>query len=325
VELKQKVHYQLNEGLSLRPRHQQGITDALHIGSAIGVDQDDFIAFHRLVVKAAKNNELAQLFDFVDEADGSTFVAIPSHTARFQTYLAQDEDHPDDASRTLTLKNPIVSKIYEGLLKLRLILSTEVYPIKGKRPRTPAVMSSKGTRWSHPTVLHSKGKNDSKSVPRSAFTDQALHCDFQPNVANANARLRGKPVPYSIIVNSSREDAVILGNGLCPLEVIGHERVSRKPIYEDLPDPVKIHIPTGCMVVFRGDFVHGGTSYARHHTRLFMGLHLIDDVNAVNSTFLEEKKKFPPPDIKGVSSMSTSLPKSLPKAINNRKKKKAQK
>jgi hypothetical protein len=26
------------------------------------------------------------------------------------------------------------------------------------------------------------------------------------------------------------------------------------------------------MVAFRGDFVHGGTSYARHHTRLFMGL-----------------------------------------------------
>ena len=124
VELKQKAYYQLNEGLNLRPTLQQGITDALPIGIVIGVDQDDFIAFHRLVVKAAKNKELAQQFDFVAAADGSTFVAIPSHTARFQTYLAQDEDHPNDFPRTLTLRNPIVSKIYEGLLKLRQILST---------------------------------------------------------------------------------------------------------------------------------------------------------------------------------------------------------
>ncbi len=97
VELKHKVHYQLSEGLNLTLALKQGITDALPIGSVIGVDYDDFNAFHRLVVKAAKNKELAQLFDFVDAADGSTFEAIPSHTARFQTCLAQDEDHPDDS------------------------------------------------------------------------------------------------------------------------------------------------------------------------------------------------------------------------------------
>jgi len=225
--------------------------------------------------------------------------------------------------QTATLKNPVVSKIYEGLLKLRRILPTEVYPIPGKRPRTPHVLSAKGTRWSHPTVLFSKGKNDSKSVPRSAFTDQALHCDFQPEAANANARLRGKPVPHSIIVNSSREDAIILGCGLSPLEVIGHERFIRKALYEDFPDPIKISIPTGCMVVFRGDFIHGGTSYARHHTRLFMGLHLIDDMNADNSTHLEEKKKHPPPGIEGVSSLKAGSTSRLPEASDNRKKKKA--
>ena len=77
------MHYPLNEGLGLRPAHLQGITDAFPIGSVIGVEEEDFIAFHILVVKAANNKELAQLFDFVDEADGSTFVAIYSQTARF--------------------------------------------------------------------------------------------------------------------------------------------------------------------------------------------------------------------------------------------------
>ena len=79
---------------------------------------------HRSVF-ASKNNELAQLFDFVAN-DGSTFVAIEAHTARFQTILAQEEDHIDGmaATRKIRLENPIVSKIYQGLLKLRNILST---------------------------------------------------------------------------------------------------------------------------------------------------------------------------------------------------------
>ncbi len=82
-------------------------------------------------------------------------------------------------------------------------------------------------------------------------------------------------------------------------------RLTRKPVYGDLPDPVPISIPTGCMVAFRGDFVHGGTSYSRNHTRLFTGLHLIDDANAVNSSCLEEDAKHPPSTIKGVSSRDT--------------------
>ena len=241
-----------------------------------------------------------KLFDFVAE-DGATFDAIYEHSARFQTYLAQEVDHPDQYDRTLTIHNQVVNKVYKSLLQLQEIMTTEVYGIKGKRDRTPPVLGSKGTQWGHPIVLFSKGKKENKSVPRSAFTDQALHCDFQPEVANANARSRGKPVSHSIIINSSPEDAIILGCGLSPLEVIAMTRGTRQPLYEDLPDPVKISIPTGFMVVFRGDYVHGGTSYNKNHTRLFMGMHLVNDVNGVNTTCLEEPEKLPPCVIKGES------------------------
>jgi len=83
AKLKQEVRYQLNEGLGLKPAHLQGITDAFLIGSVIGVEDEDFIAFRCLVVKAANNKESAQLFDFVDKANGSTLIAIYSQTARF--------------------------------------------------------------------------------------------------------------------------------------------------------------------------------------------------------------------------------------------------
>ncbi len=109
-------------------------------------------------------------------------------------------------------------------------------------------------------MLFSKGKKDNKSVPRTAFTNQALHFDFQPEEANANARIRGRPVPYSIIINSSPENAIIIGCGLRPLEVIAMTRSIREPVYAGLPDPVRLSIHTGCMVVFRGDYVHVGRS-----------------------------------------------------------------
>ena len=161
-------------------------------------------------------------------------------------------------------------------------------------------MGSKATKWGHPTVLFSKGKKNNKYIPPGAFTNQALHCDFQPEVANANAKRRGKPVPYSIIVNCSPDDAIIFGCGLSPRsEVIAMTRHTRENVYADLPDPVPIIIPTGCMVAFRGDYVHGGSSYARNHTRLFMGLQLMDDVHAVNTTFLHEHAKHPPSNIIG--------------------------
>jgi hypothetical protein len=69
--------------------------------------------------------------------------------------------------------------------------------------------------------------------------------------------------------------------------------------HSDFPEPVIIPIPTGCMVVFRGGYVHGGASYAHNHTRLFTGLHLIADKNVDNTTCLEEDAKLAPPDIKG--------------------------
>ena len=50
------------------------------------------------------------------------------------------------------------------------------------------------------------------------------------------------------------------------------------------------------MVAFRGDYIHGGTYYDRNHTRIFMGLTMIEDVD-INTTHLEESEKFPPSEI----------------------------
>jgi hypothetical protein len=144
----------------------------------------------------------------------------------------------------------------------------------------------------------SKGRKDTKSVPRSEFTNKALHCDFQPVATNANSQIRGKPVPYSIIVNCSPEDAIIHECGLSPLEAIAHTCDTRTPMYKDLPPPVPISIPVGFMVAFRGAYVHGGTCYDHHHTRIFMGLSMLNDANGVNTIFLEEDAKHPPSDIK---------------------------
>ena len=69
--------------------------DAFPISSIIGLELKDFAGFHRLVVKASKNRELAKLFDFVAE-DGTTFDAIYDQAARVQAYLAQDKDLPDN-------------------------------------------------------------------------------------------------------------------------------------------------------------------------------------------------------------------------------------
>ncbi len=80
-------------------------------------------------------------------------------------------------------------------------------------------------------------------------------------------------------------------------------RSTRKPVYEHLPDPVKISIPTECMVVFHGDYVHGGKSYKKSHTCLFMGMHLVNDGNVANITCLQEEEKLPPCDIKGDSTI----------------------
>ncbi len=123
----------------------------------------DLASFHRLVVKASKNREFAKLFDFIAE-DGTKFDAIYDHAARFQAYLAQDEDLPDNEDRKyLTLKNPVVSKVYQGLLDLQDILTTHVCASKAiKRLITPHVIGSKGTRWGHPIVVFSKRKIDNK-------------------------------------------------------------------------------------------------------------------------------------------------------------------
>jgi hypothetical protein len=68
-------------------------------------------------------------------------------------------------------------------------------------------------------------------------------------------------------------------------------------MYEYVPPPAPISIPVGFIVAFRGDYVHGGTCYDHHHTRIFMGLSMLKYANGVNTTFLEENAKHPPSDI----------------------------
>jgi hypothetical protein len=78
----------LHEGLSKRQGHLCGIPDAIPISRIIGVDINDFIAFHNTVMEAAKKQELTKLFDYVD-VEGGTFVARADHTARFQSYFTE--------------------------------------------------------------------------------------------------------------------------------------------------------------------------------------------------------------------------------------------
>jgi hypothetical protein len=51
------------------------------------------------------------------------------------------------------------------------------------------------------------------------------------------------------------------------------------------------------MVACRRDYVHGGTFYDNNHTRIFMGLTMIENVD-INTTHFEDTKKTPPSDIK---------------------------
>ena len=52
IKMKQDLHYQLHAGLSSRHAHLQGITDAVDITSILGLDKEDFVAFHRLAETA---------------------------------------------------------------------------------------------------------------------------------------------------------------------------------------------------------------------------------------------------------------------------------
>ncbi len=75
-------------------------------------------------------------------------------------------------------------------------------------------------------ILEGAKEIDNVSMLRSAFTNKALHCDFNPKITNANARKRRngtpmKPVPYSVIINCSHANAIIRGAGLSCMEAIG--------------------------------------------------------------------------------------------------------
>ena len=143
-KFKQAVYAQLHNDLDERPPYLRGITDALDICHFTGVDREDFIVFHKLAVKASKHGKQAKLFDFIDE-DGRTFVAIHVHNARFQTYL--DEEDLLEQRRELSLKNPRVSKIYEGMVELQKILTRELYRIPGVRERIPPHLSPTSAKW----------------------------------------------------------------------------------------------------------------------------------------------------------------------------------
>ena len=84
-----------------------------------------FIAFHTTVVEAAKKQERTKLFDNVD-VEGRTFVARADYTARFQSYLTEGDFNGE--VRTLSLSNGIVDLVYNGLLKLQKMLTSEVCP-----------------------------------------------------------------------------------------------------------------------------------------------------------------------------------------------------
>ena len=99
---------------------------------------------------------------------------------------------------------------------------------KGRSSRTALAMGRTNTRCGEPTVIYAKGAKeiDKTSMPRSAFTNQALHCYFNPKITYANARNRRngtpiRPVPHSVIIHFSPEDAIIRGAGLSSIEAIG--------------------------------------------------------------------------------------------------------
>ena len=106
------VRHQLYEGLSSRPEHLRGITDAIPLGRVLCLEESDFHAFHAVTMEAAGKQELTRLFDFVGE-DGKTFIASNAHTARFPSYLTEGDF--DGHSRTMSIAHPIVNKIYIGL------------------------------------------------------------------------------------------------------------------------------------------------------------------------------------------------------------------
>ncbi len=125
IRFKCMVREQLHEGLSKRQGHICGIAKAIPISRIIGVDISDFIAFHNTVVEAGKKQEMAKLFDYVD-VEGGTFVARADHTARFRSYLTEGDFNGE--VWTWSLSNGIVKLVYNDLLKLQKMLTSEVCP-----------------------------------------------------------------------------------------------------------------------------------------------------------------------------------------------------
>ena len=175
--------------------------------------------------KPPKKQVLTKLFDYAD-VEGGTFVAMAERTARFQLYLTEGDFNGE--VRTLSLSNGIVNLVHKSILKLQNMLTSEVWSKERVRSRIALAMGRTNTSWGEPTVLYSKDVKeiDQMSMPRSAFTNQALHWNFYPKITNANARKRRngtpfKTVPYSVIKYCSAEDTIIRGASLSYMEAIG--------------------------------------------------------------------------------------------------------
>ena len=67
------------------------------------------------------------MIDYFD-VEGGTFVARADHIAKFQSYLTEGEFNGE--IRILSLSNGIVNLIYNDLLKMRKMTTSEVCPQK---------------------------------------------------------------------------------------------------------------------------------------------------------------------------------------------------
>ena len=129
-----EVYNQLHSDLKSRAARLQGITDAISNKQCYWCGHEEISRFAHFLRRRQK--EMAKLFAYVG-TDGATFDAIWEHSARFHTYLAREEDLQNYLNRILKLANPVVFKVYKGLLLLQHTLTSEVYPIPGIREIVP--------------------------------------------------------------------------------------------------------------------------------------------------------------------------------------------
>jgi hypothetical protein len=269
-----------------------GISDAHSIMDILDMSMEELGIIHQRAEDALVEGSMLRLFDLSNH-DGTTFVASSKHTARFQHYLTTSTGQ---IITPLSLTDESVKLVYDKLQDLQEILTTHYK--SSNHPRIPPAMGHTKAVWKDPAVLFSRGRKEAinKSTPPDAYVNQTLHTDYDPYKVVANTKTRNrangqyvKPVPYSVILNCTpNHDAIIIGRGLSRTEVIGKDD-DGDDMFMELPPPKEIRIPPGYMVAFRGDYVHGGTSYDFNHTRIHLPLY-VDGKESTNTTHMEEKR-----------------------------------